>query len=167
MTDSQQPGAFGEQQIKTLMGQNQGPSAWRQITQAQVNQFADLTGDHQFIHIEPELAAKTPFGGTIVHGFMLLSLLPTLLATALPTTKKGRPFINYGLDSVRFLQAVPVGSQVRASQQVIAVSRKNSEYWRVKSRVTLEVRGLEDAALVAELITLVPHPDSAPDNGQT
>lgn len=162
MTGSQQPGAFGDQQMTALVGQTYGPSPWRQITQAQVDRFADLTGDHQFIHVDPKQAARTRFGGTIVHGFMLLSLLPKLLAAESPAAGEGRPVINYGLDSVRFLQPVPVGSRVRARQEVMAVSRKNPEYWRVSSRVTLEVQGLDKAALVAELVTLVPHPQSNP-----
>lgn len=142
------------EKMSDLAGQEQEASSWLQITQERVNRFAAATGDHQFIHVDPEKAALTPLGGTIAHGFLLLSLLPHLLSEQAWLPEGLAMSINYGSDKVRFLNPVPVGSFVRARQKVISVEEKKPGMWLVKSAAKLEIRGEEKPALIAELITL-------------
>jgi acyl dehydratase len=98
--------------LQALVGQELGVSEWMTITQEQINKFADATGDHQWIHIDPERAKSGPFGTTIAHGFLTLSLLPEMTATAFRVTE-ARMGVNYGLNKVRFPSPVPAGSKVR------------------------------------------------------
>ena len=127
-------------------------SNWMTIDQDRINQFADATNDHQWIHVDPERAATGPFGTTIAHGFLTLSLVSDLLFGL--TTVEGSPMvINYGLDKVRFLGVVPVNSRVRAKSQITAVTRA-AQGVRVNSTVTIELEGSAKPALVAESIAL-------------
>jgi acyl dehydratase len=127
-------------------------SDWLVITQGRINQFADATDDHQWIHVDPNRAAEGPFGTTIAHGFLTLSLISELLFGL--TTVEGSPMvINYGLDRVRFLNVVPVDSRIRASAQITGVSRAEQGV-RVNTTVTIEIDGIERPALVAESIAL-------------
>ena len=107
-------------QLESLVGQSLGPSSWRDITQESVNSFASATGDHQWIHVDAEKAAQGPFGGTIAHGFMTLSLIPVLMGDLLDVTGASL-VVNYGLDKVRFPSPVPVGTAVRATGELTAV----------------------------------------------
>jgi acyl dehydratase len=141
--------------LSSLIGQDQEPSSWLEVTQERVNQFADATNDHQFIHVDPEKASKTPFGGPIVHGFLTLSLLYFLTAEKSKKIDGLAMAINYGLDKVRFLQPVRVGSRIRAHQMVLEVSEKNPGQWLVKTRVTIEIENQSKPALVAEFLTLM------------
>ena len=97
-------------ELTSLIGKDMGHSDWLQIDQERVNQFAECTGDHQFIHIDEEKAKQTPFGGTIAHGFLSLSLLPALSAGLMPRPEGLKMAVNYGMDSLRFIQPVRVGS---------------------------------------------------------
>jgi acyl dehydratase len=127
-------------------------SGWITIDQHRIDQFADATGDHQWIHVDPERASAGPFGTTIAHGFLTLSVISDLLFGI--TTLEGSPMvINYGLDRVRFLGVVPVNSRIRASSQITAVGLA-SQGVRVESMVTVELEGSDRPALVAESIAL-------------
>lgn len=108
-------------ELPGAVGQQLGVSAWRQVTQQQVDLFAEATGDHQWIHVDPDRAARGPFGGTIAHGYLTLSLLAVLV----PQTYQVRGLrmaVNYGLNKVRFPAPLPVGARVRAVAQLVAVA---------------------------------------------
>jgi acyl dehydratase len=129
-------------------GQHLGYSEWTEMTQERVNQFAEVTGDHNFIHVDPERAASTPFGGTIAHGFLTLSLIAPVTQEALTVTD-ATVGINYGLDRVRFPAPLPVGSRWRAGVEIQEVKDIKGGV-EVKLLVTVEVEGSEKPALVAE-----------------
>ena len=135
---------------RALIGTDLGASEWWLIDQAMVDKFADLTNDHQFIHVNPEMAKQTPFGGTIVHGFFTLSMLAGLQppgAIVLEGIKMG---VNYGCDKIRFLEPVPVGSRVRARHKLKAIDDKGNGRWLLTSEVTIEIEGREKPALIAD-----------------
>lgn len=140
--------------LPSFIGKDLGHSEWLLIDQERVNQFADCTGDHQFIHLDEEKAKQTPFGGTIAHGFLSLSLIPALSAGLAIRPEGLKMAVNYGLDSVRFIQPVLVGSRVRMQLTVIDVTEKNPGQWLVKSRATLEIEGVEKPAYIAETLAL-------------
>jgi len=135
--------------LQRLVGCSYGSPVLR-IDQQLVDAFAQLTGDHQYIHVDPERAALTPFGGTIAHGFLLLSLLPQLHAQsdrpALPTLAMA---VNYGFDRVRFVTPVRVGSAVRAQFSVASLIEKRPGEWQQELDVTLLLEAQERPALVA------------------
>ena len=135
--------------LPSFIGKDLGHSEWLLIDQERVNQFADCTGDHQFIHLDEEKARQTPFGGTIAHGFLSLSLIPALSAGLAIRPEGLKMAVNYGLDSVRFIQPVRVGSRVRMQLTVIDVTEKNPGQWLVKSRATLGIEGVEKPAYIA------------------
>ncbi|MDF2824546.1 MAG: hypothetical protein K0R68_1954 [Mycobacterium sp.] len=132
-------------------GEELGSSEWVTISQDEVNQFADATGDHQWIHIDPEKAAKGPFGTTIVHGFMTLALLPRLMHQifSVDGVKMG---INYGLNKVRFPSPVPVGSQVRATSTLTDTQDIGQGTVQVTVTTVIEIDGAAKPACVAESI---------------
>jgi acyl dehydratase len=136
---------------KALAGQQWGTSPWREITQEQVNTFADATDDHQWIHVDPEKAASGPFKITIAHGFLTLSLLPVLVAEAAPVTNISMT-LNYGLNKVRFPAPVPVGAKVRAHVENMSVDDVPGGI-QVTNRVTIEMEGQAKPACVAEFLT--------------
>ena len=140
--------------LPKLAGQDLEPSSWMEITQERVNQFADATNDHQFIHVDPEKAAQTPFGGPIAHGFLTLSLI-SYLSNEHSVKPEGLVMgINYGSDKVRFLQPVRVGSRIRALQKVLEVREKNRGQWLLKTAVTIEIENSEKPALIAEFLAM-------------
>jgi len=141
--------------LSSLVGQDQEPSSWLEITQQRVNEFADATNDHQFIHVDPEKALKTPFRGPIAHGFLTLSLLPFLMAEKSKKIDGLVMVINYGSDKVRFLQPVRVGSRIRARQKVLDVTEKGPGQWLLKTLVTVEVEHAEKPALSAEFLSMM------------
>jgi acyl dehydratase len=135
---------------KALVGTDLGASDWYLIDQEMVNKFADLTNDHQFIHVNPEAAKMTPFGGTIVHGFFTLSMLAGLQpegAIVLEGIKMG---VNYGCDRIRFLEPVPVGSRIRARHKLKAIEDKGGGRWLLTSEITIEIEGKDKPALIAD-----------------
>lgn len=135
---------------KALIGTDLGASDWYLIDQEMVNKFADLTNDHQFIHVNPDAAKMTPFGGTIVHGFFTLSMLAGLQpegAIVLDGIKMG---VNYGCDRIRFLEPVPVGSRIRARHKLKAIEDKGGGRWLLTSEVTIEIEGKDKPALIAD-----------------
>ncbi len=141
-------------QLKDYIGKELGYSEWLTVDQQRVNQFADCTGDHQFIHIDAEKAAQTPFGGTIAHGFLSLSLLPMLSGDLMVVPEGTRMGVNYGLDSLRFIQPVRVGSRVRLGLRLIDAYEKNPGQWLLKARAVMEIEGSEKPAYIAETLAL-------------
>ena len=143
----------GAAELEQLVGQELGASEWIQIDQERVNLFADATGDHQWIHIDEEKAANGPFGATIAHGFLTLSLLPMLGAQVTDVTGM-KMKINYGLNKVRFPNPVTVGSKVRDVVSLKEVTRKDSGIQVVMSHV-LEIEGQDRPAAIVEAVTLM------------
>jgi acyl dehydratase len=139
----------GVDEISGLVGEHLGTSEWVTVEQSHIDQFAEATGDHQWIHVDPERAAGGPFGTTIAHGFLTLSLLPVLVAKTYKVdgVKMG---INYGLNKVRFTSPVPVGSKVRGSIVLSAVEKTKDGATQLTTTVTVELEGSERPALVAE-----------------
>lgn len=142
--------------LSATIGTPEGAGEWFYVTQDQVNQFADITRDHQFIHVDPEAAKATPFGGTIAHGFLTLSML-THLGASVPQPKEAFTGVimgvNYGFDKVRFVSPVPVGSRIRATSEVVDVTLKDPNNLQVTRRFTIEVEGSDRPACVADWIT--------------
>jgi acyl dehydratase len=131
-------------------GEHLGYSSWHVVTQDQVNQFADATGDHQWIHVDVERAKAGPFGTTIAHGYLMLSLLPKL-ASEVYRVEGVRMGINYGLNRVRFPNPVPTGSRVRAGVELVTVDSIDGGV-QVVSRVTIEIEGAPKPCCVAESV---------------
>lgn len=144
--------AAGE--LLSLAGKDLEPSEWLEITQARIDQFADATNDHQFIHTDAEKAAQTPFGGTIAHGFLTLSLLSYLLSQNSIAPEGTVMGLNYGSDKVRYLTPVKAGQRIRAQQKVIEVAEKRPGQWLCKIAVTVEIDGESTPALIAEILTM-------------
>lgn len=141
--------------FQELIGQEGEPGEWIQVTQEMINQFADVTMDHQFIHVDPEAAKNTPFGGTIAHGFLTLSLLVPLSASIKqdPETFKGVIMgVNYGFDKIRFIAPVPSGSRIRARAVVKAAELKGSSVNATRT-YTIEIEGSDKPAVIADWIT--------------
>lgn len=140
--------------IKNYIGKELGRSEWLSIDQERINQFAECTGDHQFIHVDPEKAKLTPFGGTIAHGFLSLSLVPMLMEKIMIMPEGLKMAVNYGLDSVRFIQPVKVNSKVRLVVSLTDANEKNPGQWLLKAKAVLEIEGQEKPAYIAEPLTL-------------
>ncbi len=131
-------------------------SDWIEVSQRTIDQFAEATGDRQFIHVDPERAAATPLGGTIAHGFLTLSLLSRLIAMAdVPRPEHVRMIINYGLDKVRFLSAVRTSARVRGCFTLQAFEEKRPGQYRKIDVCTVEIEGQRKPALVADWISQV------------
>jgi len=146
--------------FKNSAGTRLEPSAWLRIDQQRIDQFADATSDHQFIHVDPEKAAATPFGSTIAHGFLTLSLLSYLMGQHMPVPRGTVMGINYGSNKVRFLQPVKVNSRVRAITRIESISEKPGGQFLLKSSVTVEIENESRPALVAEVLSLyIVRPD--------
>jgi acyl dehydratase len=142
------------EEIPSLVGQELEPSPWLEITQERVNQFAEATNDHQFIHVDPEKAAQTPFGGPIAHGFLSLSLLSYLNVQNAVMPENLVMGINYGSDKIRYLMPVRVGKRIRSLQKVLEVTEKKPGHWLIKYEVTVEIEGEETPALIAEILSM-------------
>ena len=141
-------------QLKDYVGKELGRSEWLIIDQARINLFAEATGDHQFIHVDPIKAAQTPFGSTIAHGFLSLSLMPKLMEDILIMPEGLKMAVNYGLDSVRFIQPVKVNSKVRLNVTLTDVTEKKPGQWLFKATATLEIEGQGKPAYIAESLSL-------------
>ncbi|MFC6337788.1 MaoC family dehydratase [Pseudomonas sp. CCM 7891] len=141
-------------QLKDYVGKELGRSEWLTIDQARINLFAEATGDHQFIHVDPVKAAQTPFGSTIAHGFLSLSLMPKLMEDILIMPEGLKMAVNYGLDSVRFIQPVKVNSKVRLNVTLTDVTEKKPGQWLFKATATLEIEGQAKPAYIAESLSL-------------
>ncbi len=142
------------EELKQLVGEEIGVSEWVEITQERVNAFADATGDHQYIHVDPERARQTFFGGTIAHGFLTLSLIPYLgnLSRGVKVDLGGKMAVNYGLNRVRFPAPVRVGKRIRMRTRLLSVEEIDGKAVQMTHLRTIEVEGEEKPACVAETI---------------
>ncbi|MFI8589126.1 MaoC family dehydratase [Dietzia maris] len=143
----------GLEQLEADLGRHVGYSDWMEITQERIDAFADATGDHQWIHVDPARAAEGPYGRTIAHGYLTLSLLPVLGAEVMEI-RGFAMMINYGVDKVRFPAPVPVGSRIRAGIELTSLQRKSSGV-QLNSLVTVEVEGSDRPAVVAETVRMM------------
>jgi acyl dehydratase len=139
--------------LRTAAGAHLGFTGWQEMTQERVDLFADVTEDHNFIHVDPERARETPFGGTIAHGFLSLSLLAPVSQQLLQVTDASMA-VNYGLDRVRFPAPLPVGAQWRGAGEIVEVTEVTGGL-QVKLKLTIEVQGSEKPAVVAESLVRV------------
>jgi acyl dehydratase len=134
--------------LRESAGRHLGYTDWQEMTQERVNQFADATDDHQFIHVDVERAKSTPFGGTVAHGYLTLSLMAPI-GQQLLTVTDAKMGVNYGLDRVRFPAPLPVGAQWRGGAEILEVSEVPGGL-QIKMKGTVEVKGSEKPACVAE-----------------
>jgi acyl dehydratase len=145
---------FTRQELTARLGQPLGTSDWFLIDQARVNAFADVTLDHQFLHVDVEKAKKTPFKGTIAHGFLTMSLLVHLVLPFIPELTNRKLVVNYGFDKVRFSAPVKVGKRIRAVGTLGDVSERKPGNVILRVDVTVEIEGENKPALVAEWLSL-------------
>ena len=136
--------------LQGLIGQEVGVSRWIEVSQARIDAFADCTEDHQFIHVDPEAARATPFGGTIAHGFLTLSLASAMSYDAVRPLDGVVMGVNYGFDKLRFLAPVPAGSRIRGRFRLLAADDKGQGRWLLKHELTVEIEGGDKPALIAE-----------------
>lgn len=135
---------------QSLIGTEVGVSSWIEIDQARIDAFAKVTNDHQFIHVNPELAKQTPFGTTIAHGFLTLSLASSMSYEAVAPLEGVMMGVNYGFDKLRFLAPVPVNSKVRGRFKLLSAEDKGGGRWLLKHELTVEIEGGDKPALIAE-----------------
>jgi len=147
------PKTMTKKQLMELMGQELGTSDWFAIDQERVSQFADVTEDHQFIHVDPERAMAAGLDGTIAHGMLTLSLIVGLCKDFAPVLEGSKMVIHYGFDKVRFTTPVKVNDRIRAVAK-LAEARERGGHLLVKAKVTIEIEGGTKPALVAEWFTL-------------
>ena len=139
--------------LEKAVGTHLGHSEWHTIDQDQINAFAAATGDHQWIHVDPAKAAEGPFGTTVAHGFLTLSLLP-MLTWQVYKVEGVKMGVNYGADKLRFPSPVPVGSRVRAGVELTSVTPNKLGY-QIATRVTIELDGSDKPACVADMLAVV------------
>ena len=147
-------GTVTREQLDRMVGQRLGVSDWFLIDQERVNRFADVTLDHQFVHVDPARAKQTPFGGTIAHGFLTLSLLVPLCLDFIPVLENRTLVVNYGFDKVRFVAPVKVGKRIRAQSTLSEVTERKPNNVIMKIGVTVEIENEDKPALVAEWLSL-------------
>lgn len=143
------------EEIGFKVGQEIGVSPWITISQADIDTFAEVTGDHQFIHVDPEAAKATPFGGTIAHGFLTLSLLSQMAASVMLRPETIKMAVNYGFERVRFIAPVRSGKRVRGRFTLARMDEKNPGQYQFVHNVVVEIEGEEKPALIADWIGLI------------
>ncbi len=148
------PQLIKKSEIEKYIGHICEPTDWFEVTQEQVNVFADCTLDHQFIHIDPEAAAKSPFGGTIAHGFLTLSMLAYFSESFSLSIEGSYMGVNKGFDKVRFVAPVPVGSRIRCHTTVAEINEKKPGQYDFKMEISIEIEGGDKPALVAEWLSV-------------
>lgn len=141
--------------IRSRIGEEVGASSWLTISQERIDEFAEATEDRQFIHTDPEAAARTPFGGTVAHGFLSLSMLSRMAAEGMLIPEGVRMAVNYGLDRVRFIAPVRSGKRIRGRFRLDSVEEKAPGQLLLRHTVTVEIEGEERPALTAEWIGLL------------
>ncbi len=142
-------------ELKGMTGQVLGRSNWMHIDQDRINRFAEVTEDYQFIHVDPDrAAAETPFGSTIAHGFLTLSLLSHLNQGVLPDIKNRSMVFNYGMDKMRFLNPVKVGARIRTEVRLDDVTEKSPGRYLCRYEAKVEIEGEEVPALIAEQLSM-------------
>ena len=142
------------EELEAAVGQEFGPSDWLLVDQQRIDRFAEATIDYQFIHVDPKAAAATPFGTTIAHGFLTLSLVTFLTSGLTPLPKGLTTVINYGLNKVRYLQPVKVDSEIRARIKILEARPRGRTRILMTSEVTIEIKGEKRPALLAEALIL-------------
>ncbi|QUL37111.1 MaoC family dehydratase [Erythrobacter sp. JK5] len=143
------------QDLAAKVGENIGTSEWVEMTQEKINMFADATGDHQFIHVNEEAAKMTPFGGTIAHGFMTLSMIPYLSANSdIPKLDGIKMAVNYGGNKTRFISPVRSGKRIRGHWKLTEMAEKRPGQWQQTCEITIEIEGEDKPALICEWMTL-------------
>lgn len=148
------PEIIKREEIANYIDHQSAPSKWHQVSQEQINQFADCTYDHQFIHVDEQKAKDTPFGTTIAHGFLSLSLLSHFAEDFSVIIDGFYMGLNAGFDKVRFLQPVTVNSKIRAHAKTLQIEEKKPGQFRLCTEVTIEIEGCDTPALVAEWVTV-------------
>lgn len=138
------------EEFRTLVGKEIGVSRWFEIDQARIDVFADNTEDHQFIHVDPERAAQSPFGGTVAHGFLSMSMLAAMSFDAQPDIQGRAMAVNYGFDRVRMLSPVRSGSRIRGRFVLKEIIDRGPKEFLTKTEATIEIEGSEKPALVAD-----------------
>jgi acyl dehydratase len=141
--------------IQSRVGSEVGVSDWLLVDQARIDAFAEITEDPQFIHIDPEAAAKTPFGGTVAHGFLTLSLLSRMAADSMLRPEGVKMGVNYGFERVRFMAPVRSGKRIRGRFTLARFEEKKPGQWQFVHNVTVEIEGEQKPALVADWIGLI------------
>ena len=137
-------------ELQSRVGQQVGVSRWFEVSQARIDAFADCTEDRQFIHVDPEAAQATPFGGTIAHGFLTLSLASAMSYDAVAPLEGAVMGINYGFDRLRFLAPVRAGSRIRGRFRLLSAEDKGAGRWLLKHEITVEIEGDDKPALITE-----------------
>jgi acyl dehydratase len=140
------------EEIQGRVGSEIGVSDWILVDQARIDAFADITEDHQFIHVDPERAAKTPFRGTVAHGFLTLSLLSRMAEGVMLRPESLRMAVNYGFDKVRFMGPVRSGRRIRGRFRMLSAEEKRANQWQITYEVTVEIEDEEKPALIADWI---------------
>ena len=140
------------EEIRERVGSEIGVSDWILVDQARIDAFADVTEDHQFIHVDPERAAKTPFRGTVAHGFLTLSLLSRMADGVMLRPESLRMAVNYGFDKVRFMGPVRSGKRIRGRFRMLSAEEKRASQWQITYEVTVEIENEEKPALIADWI---------------
>lgn len=151
MTDTARLRPSSVQDLQDLLGVRLGPTRWHAVDQAAIDTFADVTGDHQWIHVDPQRAADSPFGSTIAHGLYSLSRTPALLEELMALDGFAHS-LNYGYDRVRFVHPLPVGSRIRLHAELTTVEETAPGQVQVVTTLTVEAEGVEKPILVAESI---------------
>lgn len=146
--------AVPKEELSSYIDKPQEPSDWVLIDQDRIDSFADATLDHQFIHVDKEKAAETPFGGTIAHGYLTMSLISHFMAECTVLPDNAIMGINYGSDRVRFLQPVAVNSEVRGQATLKDVSEKAPGQLLLKNEFVVQIKGVNKPALVAEILSM-------------
>jgi acyl dehydratase len=142
------------EEVNDLVGKEVGVSDWLEISQERINQFADVTEDHQFIHVDPEAAKMTPFGTTIAHGFLTLSMLSKLASGSVLILDGVKMGVNYGFDKIRMVNPVKSGQKIRGRFTLMSADQKMPGQWSFKYAVKVEAEGEAKPALVAEWLTM-------------
>ena len=142
-------------EIRSRVGTSLGASPWILVDQPSIDTFADVTGDHQFIHVDPDMASQTPFGGTVAHGFLTLSLLSQMAASVMLVPDTLRMAVNYGFEKVRFIAPVRSGKRVRGHFTLAAMDQKRPGQWQFVHNVSVEIEGEDRPALTADWIGLI------------
>lgn len=153
--DATQAAAVPLEELLGKIGTEIGVSRWLPVTQAMIDAFAETTLDRQFIHIDPEAAARTAFGGTIAHGFLTLSLLSAMIQDALPPVAGRAMGVNYGFDKVRFVTPVRSGARVRGRFTLAEAKHRSPKEVQLRYAVTVEIEETDRPALIADWLTLI------------
>ena len=140
--------------LQALVGKELGVSGWHHVGQARVSEFAEVTEDFQFIHVDPDKAADTPFGGTVAHGFLVVSLLSVMFYEAVGQIDDAAMSTNYGFDSLRFLTPVRTGSRIRGRFVLDEFSERKPGQWKLSLKTIVEIENQDRPALVADWVVL-------------